>query len=137
MDLEHSELGKHARVAPVFAIIALLLAAVGLIAVVGYSVSQRTKEIGIRMAIGATGSDIRRLILREGLPPVAIGVVIGIVLSLAANQVLRAQLVGVSPYDPGVMTVAPLMLTLIAVVASLLPARRAAAVDPTVALRNE
>jgi predicted permease len=137
MDLEHSELGKHARVAPVFAIVALLLAAIGLIAVVGYSVSQRTREIGIRMAIGATRSDIRGLILRDGLPPVAVGVIVGVALSLTGNQLLRAQLVGVSPHDPIVMTAAPLILTVIAVAASLLPARRAVAVDPVVALRNE
>jgi predicted permease len=137
MDLEHSELGKHARVAPVFAIIALLLAAVGLIAVVGYSVSQRTREIGIRMAIGATSTDIRRLILRDGLPPVATGLVAGIALSLGANQLLRAQLVGVSPYDPIVMTAAAMTLTVIAVMASLVPARRAVAIDPVIALRTD
>jgi predicted permease len=137
MDLEHSELGKHAKVAPVFAIIALLLSAVGLIAVVGYAVSQRTKEIGIRMAVGATSTDIRRLILRQGLVPVAVGVVIGVTLSLAANQLLRAQLVGVSPTDPVVLTSAPALLVMIALLASQLPARRAVAVNPVVALRND
>ena len=137
MDLEHSELGKHAKVAPLFAVIALLLSAVGLIAVVAYSVSQRTREIGIRMAIGATGEDIRLLILREGLIPVVVGVVIGVAISLAANQLLRAQLVGVSPTDPLVMAGAPALLVLVAIVASQLPARRAVAVDPVVALRAE
>ena len=137
MDLEHSELGKHAKVAPVFAIIALLLSAVGLIAVVGYSVSLRTREIGIRMAIGATGANIRRLILREGLVPVGIGVIAGMALSLAANQLLRAQLVGVSPNDPVVLMSAPALLVFVALCASQLPARRAVAVDPVVALRSE
>ncbi len=137
MDLEHSELGKYAKVAPIFAGIALLLSAIGLIAMIAHSVGQRTKEIGVRMAIGATGPDIRRLILREGLSPVAVGVVAGLALSLAVNRLLESQLVGVSPYDPGVMTAAPLLLTLIAVAASLLPARRAVAVDPVVALRND
>ena len=137
MDLEHSELGKYSKVAPIFAGIALLLSAIGLIALIAHSVGQRTKEIGVRMAIGATGPDIRRLILREGLSPVAIGLLVGLALSLAVNRLLESQLVGVSPYDPGVMTGAPLILTLIAVAASLLPSRRAAAVDPVVALRND
>lgn len=137
MDLEHSELGKHAKVAPIFAGIALLLSMIGLIAVIAHSVSQRTKEIGIRMAIGATTTDIRQLILREGLSPVAIGVVAGIGLSLAGNRLLQSQLVGVSPHDPFVMTAAPILLVLVASVASQLPARRAASVDPVVALRND
>ena len=137
MDLEHSELGKYSKVAPIFAGVALLLAAIGLVAVIAHSVSQRTKEIGVRMAIGATGPDIRRLILREGLSPVALGVLAGLALSLAVNRLLESQLVGVSPYDPGVMIGAPLILTLIAAAASLLPARRAVAVDPVVALRND
>ncbi len=137
MTLEHSELGKYAKVAPLFAGIALLLSAIGLVAVIAHSVSQRTKEIGVRMAIGATGADIRRLILREGLSPVAIGGFAGLAVSFAVNRLLESQLVGVSPYDPGVMVGAPLILALIAVAASLLPARRAVAVDPVVALRND
>jgi predicted permease len=137
MDLEHSELGKYSKVAPIFAGIALLLSAIGLIAVIAHSVSQRTKEIGVRLAMGATGRDIRRLILQEGLSPVAMGVLAGLALSLTVNRVLESQLVGVSPYDPHVMIGAPLILTLIAVAASLLPARRAVAVDPVVALRHD
>jgi putative ABC transport system permease protein len=137
MDLEHSELGKYAKVAPVFAGIALLLSAIGLTAVIAHSVGQRTKEIGVRMAIGATGPSIRRLILREGLSPVAIGVLAGLALSLAMNRLLESQLVGVSPYDLQVMIGAPLILTFIAAAASVMPARRAVAVDPVVALRND
>jgi predicted permease len=137
MDAEHSELGKHAKVAPVFAVIALLLSAIGLVAVIAHAVSQRTKEIGIRMAIGATTANIRRLILGEAMWPVAIGVVTGLALSLAANQLLRSQLVGVSPNDPLVLITAPLTLTLVAILASQIPARRAAAVDPVITLRND
>jgi ABC-type antimicrobial peptide transport system permease subunit len=137
MDAEHSELGKHAKVAPVFAGIALVLSALGLIAVVGYSVDQRTREIGIRMAIGATPVDIRRLILREGLAPVAAGVAGGVVLSLFANQLLRSQLVGVSPSDPIALIAAPALLTVVAILAGQLPTRRATRVDPVIALRAE
>jgi len=137
MDPEHSELGKHAAVAPVFALIALLLAAIGLMAVIAHSVSQRTNEIGVRMAIGAAASDIRRMILREGMSPVAMGLVLGLAVSLAVNRVLESQLVGVSPYDPATMVGAPLVLILAALLACQIPARRATRVDPVVALRHE
>lgn len=137
MDAEHSELGKHARVAPVFAVVAVVLSGVGLIAVIGCSVRQRTKEIGIRMAVGATATDVRRLILKEGLIPVSLGVAAGLSLSIAANQLLRSQLVGVSPNDPLVMFAAPALLIAVALAASQLPARRAMLVDPVVALRAD
>jgi len=137
MDAEHSELGKHATVAPVFAAIALLLAAIGLSAVIAHSVTQRTKEIGVRMAIGAGAADVRRMILREGMTPVAIGLVLGLAASLAVNRVLQSQLVGVSPYDPITMIAAPLLLILVALTACSIPARRALQVDPAVALRHE
>jgi putative ABC transport system permease protein len=78
MDLEHAEMGKHAAVAPIFAAMALLLAAIGLYAVIAHSVSQRTKEIGVRMAIGAAASDIRGMIFRDGMSPVALGVILGL-----------------------------------------------------------
>lgn len=103
MDLEHADLAKHAAIAPVFAVIALVLAALGLVAVVAHSVSQRTKEIGIRIAIGAATHDIARMIVREGMRPVAIGLLVGLVASAGANRLLQSQLVGVSPYDPSTM----------------------------------
>ena len=137
MDPEHSELGKHAAVAPTFAVIALLLSAIGLSAVVAHSVSQRTKEIGVRMAIGAASRDVRRMIFREGMKPVAIGTLVGLVAALAVNRVLQSQLVGVSPYDPVTMTSAPAILFIVAVLACQIPARRAMQVDPVLALRQD
>lgn len=137
MDLEHAELGKHAAVAPIFAILALLLGSVGLYAVVAHSVGQRTKEIGVRMALGAVPSKIRRLILGEALTPVFAGMAIGLAASLGVNRVLQSQLVGVSPYDPATLSIAPLILLLVATVGCLLPVRRAMQVDPAVALRHD
>jgi putative ABC transport system permease protein len=137
MDIEHAEMGKHAAVAPVFAGIALLLAAIGLYAVIAHSMSQRTKEIGIRIAVGAAARDIWRLCFREGIPPVGIGLLLGLVVSLAVNRILQSQLVGVSPYDPFTMTVAPVVLLLVALLACQIPARRAMRVDPAVVLREE
>jgi predicted permease len=137
MDAEHSELGKHAKVAPTFAAIALLLATVGLYAVIAHSVSQRTKEIGVRIALGAAARDIRRLILREGMRPVAIGLIVGLTVSLAVNRILQSQLVGVSPYDPVTLATAPAVLVLVALLACQLPSQRALRIEPAVALRNE
>ena len=137
MDAEHSELGKHAKVAPIFALIALLLAAIGLMAVMAHSVSQRTKEIGVRMAIGAASRDIRRLIVREGMQPVALGLIVGLAASMAVNRLLQSQLVGVSPYDPVTLAATPAVLILVALAACHVPSRRALQVDPVVALRHE
>jgi putative ABC transport system permease protein len=130
-------LGKHALVAPVFAAIALLLAAIGLTAVIAHSVTQRTKEIGVRMAIGAAARDISRMILREGMSPVVIGMMLGLAASLAVNRILQSQLIGVTPYDPVTMAGASALLILVALAACQIPARRAMRVDPVVALRHE
>jgi putative ABC transport system permease protein len=137
MDLEHAELGKHAAVAPIFAILALLLSSVGLYAVVAHSVRQRTKEIGVRMALGAVPGKIRRLILGEALTPVFAGLVAGLAASLGVNRVLQSQLVGVSPYDAATLSVAPLILLLVSLLGCLLPVRHAMRVDPAVALRHD
>jgi ABC-type antimicrobial peptide transport system permease subunit len=137
MDLQHMELGKNAAIAPVFAVVALLLAAIGLYSVIAHAVGQRTQEIGIRVAIGATASDVRQLILKEGLTPAAIGCAAGLAGSLAVNRILESQLVNVSPHDP--VTIAGAIATLagVALIASDVPARRATRVDPIVALRHE
>ena len=126
MDLEHAELGKHAAVAPVLAVIALLLAAIGLYAVIAHSVSQRTREIGVRLAIGAAASDIRRMVRREGMRPVAVGLVAGLAMSLGVNRLLQSQLVGVSPYDPVTIAGGAILLLLVALLACQLPIRKAA-----------
>lgn len=137
MDAEHSELGKHAKVAPIFAVVALLLSGTGLYAVLAYSVSQRTNEIGVRMAIGAASHDIRHLIFREGMRPVTLGLLAGLTTSLAVNRILQSQLVGVSPYDPVTLVTAPALLTTVALLACQIPSQRALRIDPAVALRHE
>jgi putative ABC transport system permease protein len=137
MDLARAEMGKEAAVAPILAMVALLLAAVGLYAVIAHSITQRVKEIGIRMATGATKTDIRQMVLREGMSPVLFGMAFGLAAAVAVNNVLRSQLVGISPYDPVSMVGAPLALILIAVLACVIPARRALSIDPAVALRQE
>jgi ABC-type antimicrobial peptide transport system permease subunit len=137
MDRAHSEMGKYAAVAPIFAVIALLLSAVGLYAVIAHSVSQRTKEIGVRMAIGAAPGQVEKMVLREGMLPVAIGLVVGLASSFAVNRILQSQLVGVSPYDIATMTGAPVILLVVAFLACRIPARRAMGTDPAIALRYE
>ncbi len=134
---EYAALSRHAAVAPIFAAIALVLAAAGLYAVVARSVGQRTKELGVRMALGAAAPAIRRLVLRDGMTPVAVGLVLGLGASLGVNRVLQSQLVGVSPYDAFTLTTAPVILLAVALAGCLLPLRRAVRVDPVVALRND
>jgi ABC-type antimicrobial peptide transport system permease subunit len=130
-------LGKNAAVAPVLATIALLLAAIGLYAVIAQSVSRRTREIGVRIAIGAAAADVRRMELRDWMSPVAAGLMIGIAAGLGVNRVLQSQLVGVTPYDPLTMIAAPVLLALVAWGACAIPARRAVSIDPAVALRHD
>jgi hypothetical protein len=137
MDIAHSEMGKHASVAPIFALIALLLAAVGLYAVIAHSVGQRTREIGIRIAVGGAMADIRRLIFGEGMLPVAIGLAIGLIASLGVNRILQSQLIGVSPDDPVTFVVGAMVLIAVALIGCRIPVRRAMRVDPAVALRQE
>lgn len=135
MDLEHADLGKHAVLAPVFAIVAL--SALGLVAVIAHSVSQRTKEIGVRVAVGAAAVDILRMVLREGMRPVVVGLVAGLLLGGATNRILESQLVGVSPYDSLTFIAGPVLLVVAALVGCGIPARRAVKIDPMVALRHE
>ncbi len=121
----------------IFAAIALLLASIGLYSVIAHAVSQRTQEIGIRMAIGGTPRDILKLVLRQGMLPLGIGLAIGLTASLAVNQVLKSMLVQVSPFDPVTLVAASAVLILSGMLGCLIPARRAMRVDPVVALRNE
>ena len=120
-----------------FGILALVIAAVGIFSTVSYSVSQRTHEFGVRVALGARIGDVVRLVIAEGLRTVALGVAIGIVLSLAAGRMIESLLYGIKPSSPVVMMLVAGILLGVAAIAALAPAWRAARVDPVTALRTE
>jgi len=126
-----------AALSGVLGALALLLASVGVHGVVSYGVSQRTREIGIRMALGADGREVMNLLLRQALRPVAIGALVGIIACAAVSQVLSKVLYGMGSHDPVAFIGVPLFLLGIAFLASYIPARRATRVDPVVALRYE
>jgi ABC-type antimicrobial peptide transport system permease subunit len=117
--------------------ISLLLAAIGLYSVMSYAVSQRTQEMGIRMALGAERGDVVRLVIRQGLRLTVPGLVAGSVIALAAARIVGGMLVNVSASDPLTFASAALFLGLIAALASCVPAVRATRVDPMIALRAE
>jgi putative ABC transport system permease protein len=121
----------------IFAGIALLLAAIGIYGVISYAVAQRTREIGIRMALGASTSDVRKLVVRQGMAPALAGIALGIVGALAATRVMSSLLYGVSATDPVTFAGVPVLLAMIALAAAYLPARRATRVEPVNALRSE
>lgn len=121
----------------VFATIALVLAVVGLYGVISFSAAQRTREIGVRMALGARFADIRRLVVFEGLWLAAIGIGIGLAAALVATRFLESLLFGVTPSDPITLGLVAVLLFGVALLASYLPARRAARIDPLTALRVE
>ncbi len=120
-----------------FAVSALLLAGLGVYGVVTYSVVQRQREIGLRLALGAQRANIYRLVLRDGLVPVLIGAAAGITVSFGFARVVASLLFEVSPYNPVIVITALCVLVAVGTAACLLPARRAAAVDPMQALRAE
>lgn len=120
-----------------FAASALLLAGLGVYGVVTYSVVQRHREIGLRLALGAQRANLYRLVLREGLLPVVIGAIAGVAIAFASARLLGSLLFGVSPYDPLVSAGAVCILLGAGTTACLLPAYRAAAVDPMEALRSQ
>ena len=121
----------------IFSSIGLVLVTLGVYSVLAYTTARRTQEIGIRLALGAKGSDVLGLVVRMGLRLVGIGVGLGLIASLALGRVIATQLWGVSAYDPWTLTCVPLLLVITGLMACWLPARRAANVDPLVALRYE
>ena len=121
----------------IFAGVALLLATIGIYGAVAYTVEQRTGEIGVRMALGAQTADVLRLVVRQGMAPVVLGLVIGIVAALALGRLLSTQLYQVSPHSPALLAITALILGAVALLACFLPARRATFVNPIEALRAE
>jgi predicted permease len=120
-----------------FGLAALFLVCVGLYGVISQWAGQRTREIGVRMALGATAASVRWLVLRQALVLVGAGVAVGLPAAMAASRLLEGTLFGVRPADPGVLTLAALVMFAVAALAAYAPARRAAALDPMVALRQE
>ncbi len=118
-------------------LLAALIATIGLCGVMTYSVSRRTQEIGIRLAIGATPATILRLVARQGFVLSAVGIAIGLTVAFLSSNVVSILLFGVAPTDPIVFVGVPLLLAIVAGVASYIPARRALRIDPLVALRQE
>jgi putative ABC transport system permease protein len=117
--------------------LALLLAAVGIYGVLAYSVAERTHEIGIRVALGAQSRDVARMVMRRTLALSLPGVALGVMGALAVTRVLDRLLFGVKPNDPATLVAVAALFAAVAVVAALIPARRAARVDPMIALRAE
>jgi ABC-type antimicrobial peptide transport system permease subunit len=116
---------------------ALVLGIIGIYGVISYAVSQRRREIGIRLALGAQPGELRRMFVRHGLVLAGIGVAIGLVAATGLMRLMKSLLFGISPLDPVIYAAVPIVLVLAAVLASYLPARRAAVVDPVEALRAD
>ena len=121
----------------VFGAVALVLAAVGIYGIMSYAVKRRTREIGIRMALGARPADVLRLVVGQGMSLAGVGLGIGVLAALAATRLMTRMLFGVSATDPFTFVSIVVLLGAIAFVASWVPARRAVATDPTTALRSD
>ena len=118
-------------------VMALLLGVIGIYGVIAYAVSQKRREIGIRLALGAQQAELRRMFVGQGLALAGIGAAIGLCVAIGLSRLMKSLLFGVSPLDPVTYVGVPLVLAGAAMLASYLPARRAAAVDPAEALRAE
>jgi ABC-type antimicrobial peptide transport system permease subunit len=121
----------------VFAFLALLLGTIGLYGLVAYSVSQRTQEIGIRMALGAQRSNVLQMVLAQGVRLIVPGVVIGIAAAIVVANLMRSMLFGIRSWDPAIFLTVSIVLAVVTLGASYIPARTATKVDPMVALRYE
>jgi ABC-type antimicrobial peptide transport system permease subunit len=119
-----------------FAGLALLLASIGIYGLLAYMVGQRSREIGLRIALGARRDDILKLFLGKGVALAGVGIVAGVVVSASTASMMASLLYGVRPHDPAVFLIVPLLLLAVAVVASYIPAWRATKVDPMIALRD-
>lgn len=126
-----------ATLTTLFGALGLVLAAVGLYGVMSYTVEKRTSEIGVRMALGASRGDVIRMVLRGSFAQVGIGLALGIPAAMGAGKLMGDQLFGVKPWDPVMLTLAILVLGAAALLASFIPAQRAASVEPMTALRTE
>jgi putative ABC transport system permease protein len=121
----------------IFAALALILAAIGIYGVLSYSVSQRTRELGIRMALGARSSDVLRLVIVQGMKLSVLGIALGLAISFALSRLINSLLFGIRPYDPATFSLMCVVLIGVGLLACYLPARRALGVDPITALRIE
>jgi ABC-type antimicrobial peptide transport system permease subunit len=120
-----------------FGILALSLAVVGVYAIAAYSVQQRTQEIGVRLALGASPRRVQNMVLRNNVPAVLAGVILGVASAVGLGRILKGFLFGVTAYDPFTFTLVPVILVFAALVGIWLPARRAGRVDPLITLRSE
>jgi putative ABC transport system permease protein len=121
----------------IFAALALILAAIGIYGVLSYSVSQRTRELGIRRALGAQSRDVLRLVIVQGMKLTALGIVLGLVMSFVLARLINSLLFGITAYDPATFSLMCVVLISVGLLACYLPARRAMGVDPITALRIE
>ncbi len=137
MDVNLRDQRLMAGLAGGFGALALVLAAIGMYGVIAYSVTRRTAEIGIRMALGAGRGRVISGVMREGLLPVGVGLIGGLGIAWAATKYIQSQLYGLEPRDPSTMAVCTVLIAMVAITATLLPARRASRVDPMTALRHE
>ena len=120
-----------------FALLALAIAAAGLYGVLSYNVTQRRRELGIRAALGATRARVMTMVIREGLAVTIVGLILGMIASVAVARRLQPLLFGIQPLDAVSFTIVPLILLVVAVLACTIPARRAAATDPATTLRSD